>query len=44
MLALIFSLILHVHADESINNALDSARAVYAAHGERTTIVIEPGT
>ena len=44
MLALILSLILHVHADESINNALDSARAVYAAHGERTTIVIEPGT
>ena len=44
MLALIFSLILHVHAGESINAALDSARAVYAARGERTTILIEPGT
>ena len=44
MLALIFSLILHVHQGESINAALDSARAVYAARGERTTILIEPGT
>ena len=44
MLAFIFSLILHVHAGESINTALDSARAVYAARGERTTILIEPGT
>ena len=44
MLAFIFSLILHVHAGESINAALDSARAVYAARGERTTILIEPGT
>lgn len=44
MLALIFSLILHVASGESINAALDSARAVYAARGERTTILIEPGT
>lgn len=44
MLALIFSLILHVHADESINAALDSARTVYNLRGERTTILIEPGT
>lgn len=44
MLALIFSLILHVHADESINAALDSARTVYNSRGERTTILIEPGT
>ena len=44
MIALIFSLILHVGANESIHAALDSARAVYAARGERTTILIEPGT
>ena len=44
MLALIFSLILHVAAGESINAALDSARAVYAARGERTTIYLAPGT
>ena len=44
MLALIFSLILHVAAGESINAALDSARAVYAARGEQTTIYIAPGT
>lgn len=44
MLALIFSLILHVHADESINAALDSARTVFNSRGERTTILIEPGT
>ena len=44
MLALIFFLILHVHQGESINAALDSARAVYAARGERTTILIAPGT
>lgn len=44
MLALIFSLILHVASGESINAALDSARAAYAARGERTTILIEPGT
>lgn len=44
MLAFILSLVLHVSAGESINAALDSARAVYAARGERTTILIEPGT
>lgn len=44
MLALIFSLILHVHAGESINAALDSARTIYNSRGERTTILIEPGT
>ena len=44
MLALIFSLVLHVAAGESINAALDSARAVYAAKAERTTIYIAPGT
>ena len=44
MLALIFSLILHVHSGESINAALDSARAVYATRHELTTIMIEPGT
>ncbi|MBO7456500.1 MAG: hypothetical protein J6T71_01600 [Paludibacteraceae bacterium] len=44
MLAFILSLVLHVHAGESINTALDSARAVYALRGERTTILIEPGT
>ena len=44
MLAFIFALIIQVHAGESINAALDSARAVYAAHGERTTIFLEPGT
>lgn len=44
MIALIFSLVLHVAAGESINAAMDSARAVYAAKGERTTILIEPGT
>ena len=40
----ILSLVLHVHQGESINAALDSARRVYEAKGERTTIVIEPGT
>ena len=44
MLAFIFSLILHVHAGESINAALDSARTVYNSRGEKTTILIEPGT
>ncbi len=40
----LLALVLHVHAGESINNALDSARSVYAARGEQTTILIEPGT
>lgn len=44
MFIFIFSLILHVHSGESINAALDSARSVYAARDERTTILIEPGT
>ncbi len=44
MIALILSLVLHVHPGECINAALDSARGVYAAKGERTTILIEPGT
>lgn len=43
-LGVLLSLVLHVHAGESINAALDSARAVYAARSERTTILIEPGT
>ena len=43
MIALIFSLVLHVHAGESINAALDSARAAYQAKNERTTILLEPG-
>ena len=44
MLAFLLSLVLHVHQGESINAALDSARRVYEAKGERTTIWIEPGT
>ena len=44
MIALIFSLVLHVSAGESINAALDSARAAYAKRGEQTTILITPGT
>lgn len=44
LIASILSLILHVSPGESINAALDSARAVYASHGETTTILIEPGT
>ena len=43
-LLLILSLILHVHNGESINAALDSARAVYSAQGEKTVILIDPGT
>lgn len=44
MLILILSLILHVASGERINDALDSARAVYSLHNERTTIFIAPGT
>lgn len=44
MLALILSLVLHVAAGESINTALDSARAAYHERGERTTIYLAPGT
>ena len=42
-LGVLLSLVLHVHAGESINAALDSARVVYAERGERTTILLEPG-
>ena len=42
--ASILSLVLHVSPGERINDALDSARAVYAQRGEHTTILIEPGT
>ena len=42
-LGVLLSLVLHVHAGESINAALDSARVVYAQRGERTTILLEPG-
>lgn len=42
--ASILALVLHVHAGERINDALDSARTVYQAKGEKTTILIEPGT
>ena len=44
MLVLLLSLVLHVHSGERINDALDSARSVYAARNERTTIIIDPGT
>lgn len=44
MIALIFSLVLHVHQGESVNAALDAARAVYEAKGERTNILLEPCT
>ena len=37
-------MVLTVHSGESLNAALDSARSVYTARGERTTILIEPGT
>lgn len=43
MIAFILSLVLHVHAGQSVNAALDSARAVYAAQKECTTILLEPG-
>ena len=44
MLALLLSLVLHVASSESINAVLDSARAVYEATGEHTTVYIDPGT
>ena len=37
-------MVLHVHSGERINDALDSARVVYAERGEHTTILIDPGT
>ena len=42
--ASILFLVLHVSTGESVTAAVDSARAVYKERGERTTIVIEPGT
>ncbi len=42
--ASILALVLHVSPGERIHDALDSARAVYQAKGEKTTILIEPGT
>jgi len=42
--ASILALVLHVSSGKRINDALDSARAVYQAKGEKTTILIEPGT
>ena len=42
--ASILALVLHVSSGERINDALDSARAVYQTKGEKTTILIEPGT
>ena len=44
LIATILSLVLHVQAGESLNAALETARAVYAQRGEKTTIRIEPGT
>lgn len=44
LITTILSLVLHVHAGESLNAALDSARTVYAERGEKTTILIQPGT
>lgn len=43
-LASILVLVLHVGQGERINDALDSARTVYEQKGEKTTILIEPGT
>lgn len=43
-LTLLFSLVLYVEQGNSIAAAIDSARAVYAASGEHTTIRIAPGT
>jgi len=39
----ILALVLHVAAGESVNAALEQARAAYAESGDRTTIYIEPG-
>ena len=44
MFGFILSLVLTVHSGESLNAALEEARRVYADRGERTTILIEPGT
>lgn len=39
----LLALVLHVGAGERIGDAIDSARTVYQASGERTTILIRPG-
>ena len=39
----LLGLILYLSAGEPISPAIDSARTVYAASGERTTICLEPG-
>lgn len=44
MLIAILLFIIHVFTGGSINEALDSARTVYNATGETSTILIEPGT
>ena len=41
-LLFILSLVLHVHAGEPIQTAIDSARTVYAERGEQTTILLDP--
>lgn len=41
--AAILALVLHVAPGESVNAALDQARAAYAASGETTTVYIAPG-
>ena len=40
----ILALVLHVHSGERINDALDSARTVYAERVGRATMLSEPGT
>ena len=44
LILLILLLIIHVFSGGSINEALDSARVAYDERGEKTTILIEPGT
>ena len=42
--ASILALVLHVEAGQRVQAAVDSARTVYEARGEKTTILLEPGT
>ncbi len=42
--ASILALVLHVEAGQRVQAAVDSARTVYEARGEKTTILIESGT
>lgn len=44
MLAFILALVLHITPETGLNPALDSARTVYRASGETTTIYLAPGT